>query len=339
MADQNNSELLLDISDLRIWYRTTKGNAKAVDGVNLEIKRNEVFGLAGESGCGKSTLARGLLGLTRLPAYVESGEVLFYRHVNPNTRVGEDITDIRPEDVRKMRWRHMAYIPQSAMNVLSPVTKVNKQILDAIYEHSDWSKEKARKRMYECLDMVGLERSVAQMYPHELSGGMKQRVIIASAITLSPELIVADEPTTALDVNVQQVILQELMDIREKLGLTLVYVTHDMAVHAELADRMGIMYSGLIVEVAPVIETFKDPLHPYTQGLIDSIPVIGGSRERMKGLPGRAPSPLDWPTGCRFHPRCPKAMDVCQREMPPLQEVAPDRLVACHLYPDPIAEK
>lgn len=337
MADQNNSDVLLDISDLRIWYRTTKGNAKAVDGVDLTIKRNEVIGIAGESGCGKSTLARGLLGLTRLPAYVESGEVLFYRQVNPNTRVAEDITDIRPEDVRKMRWRHMAYVPQSAMNVLSPVTKVNKQILDGIYEHSDWSKEKARKRMYECLDMVGLESSVAQMYPHELSGGMKQRVIIASAITLSPELIVADEPTTALDVNVQQVILQELMQIREELGLTLVYVTHDMAVHAELADRMGIMYSGLIVEVAPVIETFKDPLHPYTQGLIDSIPVIGGSRERMKGLPGRAPSPIDWPTGCRFHPRCPKAMDVCRQEMPPLQEVAPNRLVACHLYPDPIA--
>jgi len=328
MADQNNSNVLLDISDLRIWYRTTKGNAKAVDGVNLKIKRNEVIGIAGESGCGKSTLARGLLGLTRLPAYVESGEVLFYRQVNPSTRVGEDIANISPSATRKMRWRHMAYIPQSAMNVLSPVTRVNKQILDAVYEHSDWSKEKARARMYECLDMVGLERSVAQMYPHELSGGMKQRVIIAAAITLSPDLIIADEPTTALDVNVQQVILQELMQIREELGLTLVYVTHDMAVHAELADRMGIMYSGLIVEVAPVIETFKEPLHPYTQGLIDSIPVIGGSRERMKGLPGRAPSPIDWPTGCRFHPRCPKAMDVCQQEMPPLQEVAPDRLVA-----------
>ncbi len=166
-----------------------------------------------------------------------------------------------------MRWRHIAYIPQGAMNVLSPVTRIEKQILDAMFEHSDMSKEEARTRMFECLEMVGLESTVARMYPHELSGGMKQRVTIAAAISLKPGLIIADEPTTALDVNVQQVILQELMDIAKSMGLTLIYVTHDMAVHAEMADRMGIMYSGLIVEVAPVIDTFKEPLHPYTLGI------------------------------------------------------------------------
>jgi len=339
MNPENSGQKLVDIKDLRIWYRTTRGNAQAVDGVDLLVKRNEVFGLAGESGCGKSTLARGILGMTKLPAFVESGEVIFYRKQSESSSVGEDLLTMSPAQMRQMRWRNIAYVPQSAMNVLSPVAKIEKQIFDAIYEHTDWSKEEARARMFECLDMVGLEPAVAQMYPHELSGGMKQRVTIAAAITLSPDLIIADEPTTALDVNVQQVILQEMMDIREKLGLTLIYVTHDMAVHAELADRMGIMYAGLMMEVSPVVETFKDPLHPYTQGLISSIPAIGGSRDRMVGIPGRAPSPLAWPSGCRFHPRCPQAMDICREKMPVMREVAPDRLVACHLFGDPASKE
>lgn len=335
MNPQNTTQKLVDIRNLRVWYKTTRGNAQAVDGVDLLINRNEVFGLAGESGCGKSTLARGILGMTRLPAYIESGEVLFYRQKSESTIVGEDLLTMSPAQMRQMRWRNIAYVPQSAMNVLSPVGRVEKQILDAIFEHTNMTKEEARKRMFECLDLVGLEPAVARMYPHELSGGMKQRVTIAAAVTLSPDLIIADEPTTALDVNVQQVILQELKEIREQLGLTLIYVTHDMAVHAELADRMGIMYAGVIVEVAPVVETFKDPLHPYTQGLISSIPTIGGSRDRMVGIPGRAPSPLEWPPGCRFHPRCPQAMDICREKVPALQEVAPDRLVACHLHGTP----
>jgi len=339
MNSVNTEQRLIDIKDLRVWYRTTRGNAQAVDGVDLCIKRNEVFGLAGESGCGKSTLSTGILGMVKLPAFVESGEVIFYSQKSESTIVGEDLLKMSPQQVRQKRWRNIAYVPQSAMNVLSPVARVEKQILDAVYEHTDMSKEAARARMFECMDMVGLEPAVAKMYPHELSGGMKQRVTIAAAITLGPDLIIADEPTTALDVNVQQVILQELKDIREKLGLTMIYVTHDMAVHAELADRMGIMYAGLIVEVAPVVETFKEPLHPYTQGLISSIPMIGGSRERMVGIPGRAPSPLDWPSGCRFHPRCPYAMDVCREKLPVMQEVAPGRLVACHLHGNPASEE
>ncbi len=332
MAEKLDSDLLVNIDDLRIWYRTTKGAAKAVDGVSLALRRNEVFGLAGESGCGKSTLARGLLGLTRLPAYVESGEVVFYQASSNATKMGVDLLSLKPSELRRMRWRHLAYIPQSAMNVLNPVMRIENQILDAILEHTDWPRTRAVERMYECLETVGLERSVAHMYPHELSGGMKQRVAIAAAISLSPELIVADEPTTALDVNVQQVILQELKEVREQLGLTLLYVTHDMAVHAELADRMGIMYSGLIVEVASVFDVFKEPLHPYTQALIDAIPRLGGPRVRLQGLVGRTPSPLAWPPGCRFHPRCPKAMPICGKEPPGLREVAPGRLVACHLY-------
>ena len=332
-----DAQTLMEIKDLRIWYRTTRGNAQAVDGVDLTFKRNEVFGLAGESGCGKTTLARGILGMTKLPGFVESGEAIYYRSVSDSSSVGRDLLTMPAREMRQYRWRDIAYIPQGAMNVLSPVTRIEKQILDAIYEHSEMSKEEARARMFECLEMVGLETTVARMYPHELSGGMKQRVTIAAAISLRPGLIIADEPTTALDVNVQQVILQELKEITGQLGLTLIYVTHDMAVHAEMADRMGIMYSGQIVEVAPVIETFKEPLHPYTQGLISSIPVIGGDRSRMVGIPGNAPSPLDWPSGCRFHPRCPKVMDICREKQPPMLEVAPERFVACHLYPTPLS--
>jgi len=334
---QKNVQTLMEIKDLRIWYRTTRGNAKAVDGVDLTIQRNEVFGLAGESGCGKTTLARGILGLTKLPGYVESGEAIYYRQTSDSTAVGSDLLTMPAREIRQMRWRHIAYIPQGAMNVLSPVTRIEKQILDAIYEHSDMSKEQARARMFECLELVGLEPTVARMYPHELSGGMKQRVTIAAAVSLKPGLIIADEPTTALDVNVQQVILQELKDIAKNMGLTLIYVTHDMAVHSEMADRMGIMYSGVMVEIAPVVETFTEPLHPYTQGLIASIPAVGGDRSRMIGIPGNAPSPLDWPSGCRFHPRCPKVMEVCREKQPPMLEVAPGRLVACHLYPTPIS--
>ncbi len=335
---QANSQMLLDIKDLRIWYRTTRGNAQAVDGVDLVINRNEIFGLAGESGCGKTTLARGILGMTKLPGFIESGEAIYYHPVSDSSVVGRDLLTLPAREMRQMRWRHIAYVPQGAMNVLSPVLRIEKQILDAIYEHSDLSKDEARARMLECMEMVGLEPTVARMYPHELSGGMKQRVTIAAAISLKPGLIIADEPTTALDVNVQQVILQELKDIASSLGVTLIYVTHDMAVHAEMADRLGIMYSGLIVEVAPVIETFKEPLHPYSQGLIASIPMIGGDRSRMVGIPGNAPSPLAWPSGCRFHPRCPKVMEVCREQMPPMVEVAPGRFVACHLYPNPISE-
>ncbi len=328
----DSGERLIDIRDLRVWYRTTRGPAKAVDGVNLTINRNEVFGLAGESGCGKSTLAKGILGVIKLPGYFEGGEVDFCRKKSDSTLICEDLLKMSREQVRRMRWRDMAYIPQSAMNVLSPVARIDKQMLDGIFEHTNWSKEKARARMYECMDLVGLDKAVARMYPHELSGGMKQRVAIAAAITLTPDLIIADEPTTALDVNVQQVILQELKEIREKLKLTLIYVTHDMAVHAEMADRMGIMYAGVLMEVAPVVDTFHDPYHPYTEGLISSIPSIGGGRERMMGIPGRAPSPLEYPSGCRFHPRCPKVMAICSEEMPTLKQVGPERYVACHLH-------
>ena len=336
---------LLRIADARIWYTTVVGEAKVVDGVDVDIHRNEVFGLAGESGCGKSTLVEGVLRLIKTPGYVKSGQAYFFRKL-PGLAEPQavDLFKMASAEVRPLRWREIAYVPQGAMNSLNPVMRIEDQITDAIIEHTRVSKREARDKMLERLEMVGLPLSVARMYPHELSGGMKQRVTIACSVTLSPDLLVADEPTTALDVNVQRVILQELKDIREKLGLTIVYVSHDMAVHAEMADRMGIMYAGVMMEIGSTIDIFKDPLHPYTQGLIRSIPDINKERVRVEGIPGMAPSPLAWPQGCRFHPRCLFAKDICRAEEPRLQPLntpltangrsTEGRQVACHIFTD-----
>lgn len=338
---------LLRVTDARIWYKTIAGEAKVVDGVDVTIQRNEVFGLAGESGCGKSTLVEGVLRLIKAPGYIRSGQALFYPKDAPrmNGAGGEgglDLFNIPFDKLRPLRWRNIAYIPQGAMNSLNPVMRIEDQIIDAIMEHMQMPKSAAQAKMQERLAMVGLPPSVARMYPHQLSGGMKQRVTIAASVTLSPDLLVADEPTTALDVNVQRAILQELKDIRVKLGLTVVYVSHDMAVHAELADRMGIMYAGAMMEIGTTTQIFKNPLHPYTQGLIRTIPDINKPRVRVEGIPGLAPSPLNWPVGCRFHPRCPFAKEICKAVEPKLSTVRPDqvgngqgaagRLVACHIY-------
>jgi peptide/nickel transport system ATP-binding protein len=304
-----------------------------VDGVDVTINKNEIFGLAGESGCGKSTLVEGVLRLIKSPGHVKSGEANFtYPRDDGSGETTVNLFALNMAEFRPLRWKHIAYVPQGAMNSLNPVMRIEDQITDAILEHSKTSRQDAQERMKERLAMVGLPVSVARMYPHELSGGMKQRVTIACSVTLKPDLLVADEPTTALDVNVQRVILQELMDIRQELGLTIVYVSHDMAVHAELADRMGIMYAGVMMEVGTTVQVFKDPLHPYTQGLIRSIPDISKERKRVEGIPGLAPSPLAWPQGCRFHPRCPFAKDVCKRVEPKLVEAKPGRPVACHIY-------
>jgi peptide/nickel transport system ATP-binding protein len=330
-SGQTNSDVLLDIQDLHVWYDTTAGDAKAVDGVSFAVMRNEVFGLAGESGCGKSTLIKGLLRVVKLPAYIKSGQAIFYMHGDSGGEVGVDLMNLSLPEVRRLRWKHMAYIPQSAMNALNPVLRIRDQMTDAIREHSHASREEAMRNCIEKLQMVGLDPAIAGSYPHELSGGMKQRVTIATSILLNPSLLIADEPTTALDVVVQRVILQALKDIREQLGLTLLYVTHDMAVLAELADRIGIMYAGLMVEIGPAVNVFKDPLHPYTKGLLITVPKVGGERHRVEGFHGRVPSPLEWPSGCHFHPRCPVAIDICPEQDPELLEVQPGRFVACHL--------
>ena len=329
---------LLEIEDLKVYYRTVAGTARAVDGVNLTVKRGEILGLAGESGCGKTTIASALLRLTRPPGYIAGGSIRFY----PADRPPIDLLKIEDDNqLRSIRWRHLAYVPQGSMNSLNPVMRIIDQFADVIQEHGAMPREEVRAQVPELLRQVGLGPHVARMFPHELSGGMKQRVIIAMAIALKPDLVIADEPTTALDVNVQRVIIQTLADLRDRLGMSIIIITHDMAVHAELADRVAVMYAGSVVEVADVRQVFKNPRHPYSRGLIHAIPKIGGERTRLEGITGNAPSPVNWPPGCRFHPRCPQVMDVCRQVVPQLLPV-PDATasstgdppyVACHLYP------
>jgi peptide/nickel transport system ATP-binding protein len=325
-----NGAPLLEIEDLRVQYRTVRGLSRAVDGLSLTVRRGEILGIAGESGCGKSTLAAALLRLVRPPGFVAGGSVRFF----PVEGEPTDLLAVDDARLRQIRWRHLSYVPQGSMNSLNPVTRVFAQFKDAIQQHSNASLDEVHERVSELLRQVGLAPGVARMYPHELSGGMKQRVVIAMAIALKPDLVIADEPTTALDVNVQRMIVQTLADLRDEMGMTLVVVTHDMAVHAELVDRVAVMYAGGIVEVGDVREVFKEPRHPYTQGLIHSIPRVGGERRRMEGIGGHAPSPLNWPSGCRFHPRCPHAMPVCSARVPALLPLHGDSgpLVACHLY-------
>lgn len=326
---------LLDITDLKVYYKTVNGVAKAVDGVNLTIKRGEILGIAGESGSGKSTMTMALLRLTQQPGYVAGGSILFY----PQNQVPIDLLQLDGERLRSVRWRNLAYLPQGSMNSLNPVLRVRDQFVDVMLEHSIMNKREALLRVPELLSLVNLEPYVAHMYPHELSGGMKQRVTLAMAMALNPDLLVADEPTTALDVHVQRIIIELLAKLRDELGMTVIVVTHDMAVHAELVDRVAVMYAGSLVEVGEVHQIFKKPRHPYTQGLIRSIPRVGGERVRLEGIGGNTPSPRNWPPGCRFHPRCASAMARCSQEVPLLQsthvqdqETMQLPLVACHLY-------
>lgn len=344
------SEYLLEASDVRIYYKSVAGLYKVVDGVDLLVKRNEIFGLAGESGCGKSTLVEGIMRLVRPPGYIASGKALFFpqealdrpmsvpasngANDPDNFTAGIDLFQIQEEDMRYLRWRYLSYIPQGSMNSFNPVMRIGDQMVDVIVQHSELSKSQARERAMEVLHTVGLSTRVERAYPHELSGGMKQRAIIAMAVTLNPQMIVADEPTTALDVNVQRAVLETIGEIKQRTGTTVIFVSHDMAVHAELVDRLAIMYAGDVVEIGDVYALFEQPKHPYSQRLIGSIPTLGGQRQRLESITGIAPSPLAWPSGCRFHPRCPHVMDICKRVVPKLQEVAPGQLAACHLYHD-----
>lgn len=342
------SDILLQATDVRIHYHSVGGSFKVVDGVDITVNRNEIFGLAGESGCGKSTLVEGIMRLIRPPGDIVSGQALFYPHEPPQRAMGSkskngavptdpnaiDLFAIEGEDLRYLRWRYISYIPQGSMNSLNPVMRIGDQMVDVMVQHSELSKREARERISEVLRIVGLPERVMRAYPHELSGGMKQRVIIAMAVTLNPQLIVADEPTTALDVNVQRAVLETIAEVKARTGATVIFVSHDMAVHAELVDRLAIMYAGEVIEVGTVYEIFEQPKHPYTQRLIASIPELGGERQRLESITGIAPSPIAWPQGCRFHPRCPHVMEICRQVAPPYFEISPGHPAACHLYND-----
>ncbi len=330
---------LVEIVDLGVYYNTVGGVSKAVDGISLEIGHGEILGIAGESGSGKSTVANAMLRLVRPPGFIASGSIRF----RPGNGKPVDLLQVDEATLRDIRWRNLAYIPQGSMNSLNPVMRIVDQFVDVMQEHGTSSAHEARQKVPDLLGQVSLAPHVARMYPHELSGGMKQRVIIAMAIALQPDLVIADEPTTALDVNVQRMIIQTLGDLRDRFGMSLIIVSHDMAVHAELVDRVAIIYAGEVVEVGDVHQIFKRPLHPYTQGLIQAIPHVGGARRRLEGISGNAPNPSDWPSGCRFHARCPYATEYCRANHPELLPFAEAKSgntgttprVACHLYHHP----
>lgn len=339
-------DTLLTIDDLRVYFHSTRGEYKVVDGVNLDVRRNEILGLAGESGSGKSTVVEAVVRLIEPPGYIAGGNTHFRpitdaEHASrANTEheaalaKGVDLLSVDEALLQYLRWRYVAYIPQASMNSLNPVMQIGSQIIDAMRAHTELSKAVALKRAAEVLALVGLPPRTLKSYPHELSGGMKQRAIIAAAMTLNPQLVIADEPTTALDVNVQRAILDALLNVKQETDAAILFVSHDLAVHAEIVDRMAIMYAGKVVEVGPVERIFAQPLHPYSQRLLASVPRLGAERRRQEGILGQALDRLNMPTGCRFHPRCPLAMERCQHVEPPLVTVAEAYQVACHLYYD-----
>jgi peptide/nickel transport system ATP-binding protein len=294
-----------------------------VDDVSFTINRNERFGFIGESGCGKTTTIMAILRLIKKPGKIESGQI----YLN-----GYDIAQTSPEEMRQTRWSKISLIPQGAMNSLNPIMRVRDQIADAITTHKEGlSDSLVRQAIDEMLEMVELPSRIANMYPHELSGGMKQRVCIAMATALEPELIIADEPTSALDVVVQKAVMQTLIGVQERLGASMILIGHDMGLTAQVLDRVGVMYAGKLVEVAPIHELFNSPKHPYTQALISSLPSVR-EKKRGGGIPGLPPFLLNPPSGCLFHPRCPHAFEPCKTITPALRAISPVAQTACHLY-------
>ena len=322
------TKTLLEVRDLKVEY----GSVRAVDGVDLDIGSGETLGLAGESGCGKSTVANAVMQILRPPARIVGGSISFQ---------GDDLVGKSAEQLRRYRWRNVSMVFQSAMNALNPVTRVGDQFVDMMRAHEHISKSRALVRAGELLELVGMDKRNVRSYPHELSGGMRQRVIIAMALALSPELVILDEPTTALDVVVQREILQEIEALKHGFGFAVLFITHDLSLLLEFADRIAIMYAGEIVESAPAAQLAESPLHPYTQGLLRSFPPLTGPRVRLAGIPGSPPDLREPPSGCRFHPRCPHclpenaALHLRQTsERPRLREITPGHSVACHLVED-----
>ena len=314
---------ILEVRDLTVHYHTSRGAVQAVNAVNFDIREGERLGLVGESGSGKSTIALALLRLIRPPGRIESGQVLLD---------GADLMELSEEEMRETRLAEIALVAQGAMNSLNPVARIKAQLLDGLKDHGDQLSSRALDdRAGELLNSVGLRREVAHMFPHELSGGMKQRVCIAIAISLRPRLIIADEPTSALDVVVQRQVMDTLLKVQEELGASVLLIGHDMGLMAQVADRVGIMYAGNFAEVSQAVDLFREPLHPYSQLLIKSLPSLE-DKGTLQGIPGLPPSLLERPIGCAFRARCPKAFDRCVTEEPLLREVQPDRLISCHLY-------
>ncbi|MEM7134538.1 MAG: ABC transporter ATP-binding protein [Chloroflexota bacterium] len=330
MTVNQQVEEALNVRDLYVHYHTPAGPVRAVEGVSFALKKGERFGLVGESGSGKSTTILALLRMLKPPAQIESGQVLLG---------GDDLLQLPKDEIRSARFARISLIPQGAMNSLNPVMRIKHQLMDTIQYHEDaFDKRAMLERIHSLLESVGLTPSVAEMYPHQLSGGMKQRVCIAMSISLSPEVILADEPTSALDVVVQRQVMETLAHVQEKIGAALILVGHDMGLMAQFVNTIGVMYAGKLVEIGPVEEIFEEPLHPYTQLLIGSLPSLDQKR-LFKGIPGITPSLLEPPPGCTFHPRCPQAMTHCSTTLPTMQEIRPGRWVSCLLYKEDLLYK
>jgi peptide/nickel transport system ATP-binding protein len=320
---QPAADAVLDVQDLCVHYATGSGDVIAANKVSFKVFKGEIFGLVGESGCGKSTTAMAILRLIQPPGKISNGRALLN---------GVDLLKLSDGELRKARWKEIALIPQGAMNSLNPVYKIKDQINETISAHeSHMSAPALQERIKGLFDMVNLPDRVANMYPHELSGGMKQRVCIAMAVALTPKVIVADEPTSALDVVVQRVVAQSLTTVKERMGVSMILIGHDMGLQAQLVDRIGVMYAGNIVEVAPVENILKSPLHPYTRLLIASIPSIK-EKKPLFVTEGLTHDLRNIPTGCIFQYRCPNVMDICKTVPPPFQQVHPRQSVACYLY-------
>src|SRR5579859_2341300 len=325
-----SSSPVLDIRDLSVVYRTPAGDVRAVDQVNLALGVGEVVGLAGESGSGKSTLAYGACRLLRAPALVTNGSVTY-----SGRRVTEpaDILKMRPDELRRLRWREIAIVFQSAMNALNPVLNVRDQLLDVMHAHLRIPRDEARERAASLLDLVGIPRARLRSYPHELSGGMRQRVMIAMALATDPEVVIMDEPTTALDVVVQRDILAQIVELKDRLGFSILFIAHDLSLLLELTDRIAVMYAGQFVEIATSDEIQREAAHPYTRGLLNSFPSLRGPRRELAGIPGSPPDLRNPPPGCPFVPRCgyarPECRDVDMRLLPVATSSDPDHVTAC----------
>jgi len=317
------AEPILAVRDLCVDYISAAGSVRALDHVSLDLDPGEVVGVAGESGCGKSTMAQAILRILPPPAVISGGQVLFEGH---------DLLTLTEPDLRRLRWERIAMVFQSAMDALNPVLTVGEQIVDTLHAHgAAASSSVARARATELLDMVGIHPSRLDSFPHQLSGGMRQRVGIAIALALRPALVILDEPTTALDVIVEREILEEIQGIQQKLGFAVMFITHDLTRMLQFSNRVAIFYAAKLVEVAPVAELRSSARHPYTQGLLRAFPSVHGGDVELSSIPGSPPSLRNPPRGCRFHPRCDKAMDVCREREPGLTELGPRHTAACHL--------
>ncbi|MBV8104789.1 MAG: ABC transporter ATP-binding protein [Hyphomicrobiales bacterium] len=316
----------LSVDNLRAYYLMhyfgVEREVRAVDDISLVVRRNEIYGLAGESSCGKTTFLKTIAAAVRPPLTVVAGSVRY-------GFLDRDIYALSPAELSAIRWKHLSYITQGSMNVLNPVRRVRQSFIDFAYRHMRLHRRAFFAAVEQHLRRLHLAANVLDAYPHELSGGMKQRVTIALATICRPEFIIADEPTTALDVVVQKDVLAMIREAQQQIGSSMLFVTHDMTVHANIADRLGIMYAGRLVEEAPTAEIFTKPMHPYTAHLVASLPRIG-EQSRKKSLSGAPPNLAAPPSGCRFHPRCPLTMDVCREASPALTTLAPGHRVACY---------